>query len=108
MLLWNVVSLLFGNTHDGLLECSARLVKKMWHPFFQLGGLELRNIKMESPTCSVRIYQVEGTVPCGKPARWRHLRRPDVYCCARHEKLVMKLVWYDNWTRIKEVQDGKG
>lgn len=64
---------------------------------------------MESPTCSVQIYQLEGeNMICDQPVRWRHAERPGVYCCSKHEKLVMKLVWYDKWTRIEEVQDGKG
>ncbi len=62
---------------------------------------------MEGPTCSVHIYQSEGeNVLCDKPARWRHIEQLDTYCCSKHEKGVMKLIWYDNWTRIKEDQDG--
>jgi hypothetical protein len=62
---------------------------------------------MGSPTCSVQIYQAgrhksKDFVPCGRPACWRYLVRPDIYCCDKHEKAVMKLIWYDKWSIIKE------
>ncbi len=63
---------------------------------------------MVSPTCSVRLYQAGDLVPCGRSARWRYLVRPDIYCCDKHEKAVMKLIWYDKWSIIKEDSDEQG
>lgn len=65
---------------------------------------------MAKAMCSVHRYKIlEGELePCGKPAKWQHIERPDVYCCAKHEKSVMKLIWDYNWRIIKEYQDGKG